>query len=368
MGLPATSQLIDRRAFLRSAGTAFVSSLLPTQAFSIAESDAVIASAYRDQNGEFGVSVLSEQGDILWQHALPARGHDVIMHPENGTLVVFARRPGSFAVALDPANRDDSTTILSPANRHFYGHGCFSEDGQLLYATENDFENALGKIGIYDATDTYRRIGEFEAYGVGPHDMELMPDGHTILVANGGIETHPDFSRSKLNLATMRPNLAFIDTNDGSLLGLFTLPETHHKLSIRHLAKTGKASAWFACQNQDELSDLKPLVGRVSLSSGTLEMLELQDTVLAGLRGYVGSIACDGETGHIAITSPRGGVAHIINPATNSIEKTIREADICGVAAGNSAFKLSSGGGFFNGRQYPLHWDNHLAASNTLSV
>ena len=38
-------------------------------------------------------------------------------------------------------------------------------------------------------------------------------------VANGGIETHPDYEREKLNLATMKPNIAWIDRRTGEVLG-----------------------------------------------------------------------------------------------------------------------------------------------------
>lgn len=357
----ATSAPIDRRTFLKSAGAAFLTSLSPTAAFAFEESDAILSSAYREPDGAFGVAIVNERGEVLFRYPLPARGHDVIWHPQGHTLVVFARRPGTFAVALDQNDGRSTKTISSPSNRHFYGHGCFSADGKLLFATENDFENAEGKIGIYDATGDYRRIGEFNTYGIGPHDMELMPDGATILVANGGIETHPDFPRTKLNLATMQPSLAFIDTQDGSLQGQFALPKTHHKLSIRHLASSGNASAWFACQNEGDPTDVRPLVGQVSLTTGELKLLELPNSVLVGLRGYVGSIACNKDTGTIAITSPRGGVAHIIDPASKTIKETIRKPDICGVAAQKSKFKLSSGEGFLGDQKHKVHWDNHLA-------
>ena len=41
--------------------------------------------------------------------------------------------------------------------------------------------------------------------------MLLMPDGETFVVANGGIETHPDYGRAELNLETMDPSVAFVD-------------------------------------------------------------------------------------------------------------------------------------------------------------
>lgn len=364
MHVLATGDAVERRTFLKSAGAAFVASLTPTATFAFEKSDAVLASAYREANGEFGVALVSERGDILFQHRLPARGHDVVWHPDGATFVVFARRPGTFAVVLNQKNKYNSATITSPINRHFYGHGSFSADGKLLYATENDFEYAKGKIGIYDATNGFQRIGEFDAFGVGPHDMELMADGKLLLVANGGIETHPDFARTKLNLPTMEPNLSIIDLSDGSLHAQFTLPKQLHKLSIRHLAPSIDNVTWFACQNEGDLLDAKQLVGRISLASGTLEWLELPDSILVELRGYVGSIACCNDTGHIAITSPRGGVAHIIDPATRNIVETIRKPDVCGATALAGEFELSSGEGFLAGRQYKVHWDNHLSMSN----
>ena len=83
----------------------------------------------------------------------------------------------------------------------------FSPDGALLYATENDFDNAAGMVGIYDARAVSSAIGEFPTHGVGPHELLLLDDGATLAIANGGIETHPDFGRAKLNIATMKPSL-----------------------------------------------------------------------------------------------------------------------------------------------------------------
>jgi hypothetical protein len=38
----------------------------------------------------------------------------------------------------------------------------------------------------------YKQIGEFEAHGMEPHDIALLSDGRTMVIANGGIRTHPD--------------------------------------------------------------------------------------------------------------------------------------------------------------------------------
>ena len=137
--------------------------------------------------------ILTEAGKLVHALDLPERGHDITFDPVSRRSVVFARQPGTFAVVFDHTGEAEPVTIASVEGRHFYGHGVFSPDGALLYATENDFDNAAGMIGVYDATDGFRRIGEFATHGVGPHELLLCPDGKTLAIANGGIETHPDY-------------------------------------------------------------------------------------------------------------------------------------------------------------------------------
>src|SRR3546814_20260631 len=84
---------------------------------------------------------------------------------------------------------------------------CSSDLGRWLYACENDYDNARGCIGIYDATAGYRREAELEAYAIGPHEMVLLSDGRTLAVANGGTQTHPARRREKLNIDTMQTPL-----------------------------------------------------------------------------------------------------------------------------------------------------------------
>jgi uncharacterized protein len=178
--------LIDRRDFLKAAGTAFLSSLTPKALADTLASDAVFATAYQKRDGAYGAAIVSEAGKILYAVELPERGHDISFDPASGRSVVFARQPGTFAVVFDPAGRDPPRTIQSQPGRHFFGHGAFSPDGRLLFASENDFDNATGMVGIYDATDGFARIGEFPTDGVGPHELLLLDDGRTLAICNGG--------------------------------------------------------------------------------------------------------------------------------------------------------------------------------------
>lgn len=354
--------LIDRRSFLKSTGGLFLAALAPNAAMALDASDALFASAYRSQDGEFGVATLTESGDVVHRYDLPARGHDVVWSPDNSLMVAFARRPGIFGAVIRVNSTSAPAAFHAPQGRHFYGHGVFSADGRLLYATENDYEAPRGAIGIYDTSAGFERIGELESHGLGPHDMNLLPDGRTLVVANGGIETHPDFFRTKLNIPTMQPNLSFIDLSNGDLRAQYELPANLHQLSIRHLTILDGDSVWFACQNEGDQTQLVPLIGRVSFATGAFSTVDLPEAVLASLRGYVGSIAGNTTTGQIAISSPRGHVAHVVDAKSGDVVETRHMNDVCGVVSNESSFRFSTGSGVVGDRTSELCWDNHLGA------
>lgn len=359
MATEVSQKLIDRRTLVKAAGAGFLTSLTPVQALALENADAVFASAYRGTDGGYGIATLTEAGEIVHTYQLPARGHDVVWHPGGRTLVAFARRPGSFAAAIDLTSHIEPLVFNAPANRHFYGHGCFSADGRLLFATENDFANARGCIGIYDATNAYQRIGEFDSGGVGPHDVLLSADGRTLIVANGGIETHPDYPRAKLNLATMQPNLSLIDISSGELSGRWQLPADMHRLSMRHLAMQDSGTIWFACQNEGDATDTVALAGAL-LEDGQIRMIDIPPESWASMRGYVGSVAFNDRSNRVAISSPRGGVTLEIDAATNCVERKIELADVCGLASRGLGFAHSSGLGVFGQSTHDVSWDNHI--------
>ncbi|MEN0000880.1 MAG: DUF1513 domain-containing protein [Pseudomonadota bacterium] len=354
--------LLDRRAFLAAAGGSYLAGLMPAAAARLEKADAVFASAFRAPDGTFGVATLTEDGGVIDTYKLPARGHDVVWRPGTQILVAFARRPGTFAAVIDKTGAKAPLTIHCPPGRHFYGHGCFSADGRHLYATENAFEASIGVIGIYDATNGYRRIGEFGSGGVGPHDVHLLPDGKTLVVANGGIETHPDYPRAKLNIPIMDPNLAIIDTLNGDIKAIAHLSRDQHKLSIRHMAMQTDGTIWFACQNEGDIA--KPLALAGSLSrDGEIKMLQLPEADWSAFRGYIGSIACTENGERIAMTSPRGDVAMVIDPVRPDTKTVHTAADVCGVVPHGQEMFLTSGTGRAGSQTHRLAFDNHVSVA-----
>lgn len=357
----------QRRAFLKAAGAGFAASLMPPQVLALERNELVFASAVQTAAGGYGAVLLGERGDLIAAIDLPDRGHDITISQEAGRGVVFARQPGTFALVFDPSGREAPVTLTSIAGRHFFGHGVFSPDGRLLYATESDFEAARGVIGIYDATDGYRRIGEFPTHGTGPHEMLLMPDGVTFVVANGGIETHPDFGRTELNLETMDPSVVFIDRRDGRLVGQLRLEAGLHQLSIRHMAIDMRGRVWFGCQYKGAPSESPQLVGYATLD-GEIRLIELPTDTLRDLRNYVGSVAMSADGGTVAVSSPEGDLLVAIDADGGRpvLVETLRNG--CGLAADGAGFVATSGLGEMIGiagadreqQKFDFLFDNHM--------
>ncbi len=357
----------QRRAFLKAAGIGFAASLLPRQALTLERNDLVFASAIQTASGGYGAVLMGERGDVISTVDLPDRGHDITISREAGRGVVFARQPGTFAVVFDPEGKAAPQTLTSVEGRHFFGHGVFSPDGKLLYATESDYEAAQGVVGIYDATDGYRRIGEFPTYGTGPHEMLLMPDGVTFVVANGGIETHPDFGRAELNIETMDPSVVFINRRDGRLVGQLRLDAGLHQLSIRHMAIDARARVWFGCQYKGAPSDAPQLVGYATMD-GDIRLIDLPVDTILSLRNYVGSVAVSADGAKIGVSSPEGDLLVALDAEGRQpvVVETMRSG--CGLAADGAGFVATSGMGEMIGiagaerqtQKFDFHFDNHM--------
>jgi hypothetical protein len=292
--------------------------------------------------------LIDERGGRIGRMPLVGRGHDIAIDPARKRVAVFARRPGYFAVIVDMASMTPLATLTPPEGHHFFGHGLFSPDGRLLYATENKFDDARsrGVVGIYDASGTdYRRIGEFETHGVDAHEMLMAPDGRTLVIANGGIETHPDYGRQKLNLDGMRPSIVRIDTRTGDLLDETVLDDGLNRLSMRHMTFDGTGQVWFGCQWEGARSELPPLVGRIG-RDGKATLTAFPDAIAPLARNYIGSVVASRDGSTIATSSPIGGQLFFFDAASGDFRDCVALQDGCGVApSGDHAFLATSGDG-----------------------
>lgn len=349
-----------RRRFL---GGLLAAGLSPQLTWADAGNPAYLAAA-READGGFALFGLSPQGQDLFRIPLPGRGHAAAAHPTYPEAVAFARRPGRFALVIDCARGELIRRLDTPEGRHFYGHGVFLDDDTLC-CTENDIESGEGRISLWSRRNGYRRIGDIPSGGIGPHDLKRLPDGKTLVVANGGIRTHPDSGREKLNLDTMRPNLSYLTVGVG-VMEQVELDPALHKNSIRHLDLRRDGMVGFAMQWQGEQHESAPLLGLHRRGAAPV-FPTFPDQDLMRMKGYAGSISFSGPGDAVAITSPRGGVLLVHRNEGASFSWSRR--DVCGVAAAATGFVTTDGlGGLFRISGQTPHtltlanraWDNHL--------
>jgi hypothetical protein len=165
----------------------------------------------------------------------PMLGHSIVGHPgERGIVAVLGQRPERTSCLVDLDARKVVRAFEATRERTFYGHGAYSPDGRILYATENHERTGVGVIVARDARSLVV-LGEFPSHGMAPHEMAFSRDGKTAIVANGGaISIEGDYDDGPADLEA--PSLCYIDPASARLLDRHTLPDP--KMSIRHLAVT----------------------------------------------------------------------------------------------------------------------------------
>lgn len=359
----ATDMLAGRRQFL--AGL-LATGLAPQPSWADAGAPAFLSAAALP-DGSYVLCGIDADLNVTFRLPLPDRGHAAAAHPLRPEAVAFARRPGTFAVVIDCMTGRQKVRLKAPKGHHFYGHGAFSADGARLYTTENDYEAGQGRIGVWDARADYARIDMWDSGGIGPHDIKRLPNSDLLVVANGGIDTHPDSGRTKLNIATMKPNLSYIQ--DGSIIEMVELPQEMHKNSIRHLAVAPDGKVAFGMQWQG--NGLAPaLVGHHHIGA-PVTLMQASANEMRAMRGYVGSIAYAKDGTTILATSPRGGIVQLFDAEAAKIIGMHPLDDVCGVAATGRGFILTAGTGQLASitgidgnsfRTESLKWDNHLVS------
>lgn len=362
---------LTRRHFLSRTGAFCAVAAAARPGWAAAGAPTFLAAA-RDAGGTYRLAGLDAAGAPIFDLRLPGRGHAAAAHPGRPEAIAFARRPGTFALVLDCAAGREIARLEAPEGRHFYGHGAFSHDGATLFTTENAYAIGEGRIGIWDASNRYRRIGEVASGGIGPHDIRLTPDGETLIVANGGIRTHPAHGREKLNLDTMRPSLTYLGAAGGVVIAEARLPEALRLNSIRHLAVAPDGLVALAMQWQGAPGEGVPLLAFHRPEWPDPQIAGAEPHVLARMKGYAGSVAFDFAGSAAAITSPRGGLALAWDREGSLLAEWARP-DVCGLAPGIGGGWVATDGlgglSLLDARlapvaahRVPIAWDNHLVA------
>jgi len=300
---------IDRRGFIGSvAGLAVIGGMIGGAfAWRGSTRRGTLFSAFEDARGDQFVGGAHLETGKVFGARVPVRAHGNAIHPADPERILFfARRPGTTAFELQRSTLQVRSVFETPAGRHLAGHGTFSSAGDFLFTPEHDYENARGVIAVRD-TRTWKIVREIDTRGIDPHELAWLPDRRRLLVANGGIMTHPQSFRRKLNIPTMDPSLCVIDANTGDCLEQWRLAD--HLLSIRHLSVDADGVAVAGLQYEGDPAQAPSVVAIYRPGSGFV-LLDAPSAERMRFRAYVASVSLSATEDLIAAACPYGnGVA-----------------------------------------------------------
>lgn len=267
-----------------------------------------LLSAYEDARGDQYVGGLSLNDERVFGARVPMRAHGCAIHPiDPNRVLFFARRPGTQAFELDRAAMRVRTVFTTQDGQHLAGHGTYSHAGDLIFTPEHDYQRARGVVVVRDAR-SFTVVGELNSKGIDPHELAWLPDGRSLLVANGGIMTHPRTFRRKLNIPTMDPSLCVLDAGSGECKQQWRLPD--HLLSIRHLSMASGGTTAVGLQyegNKEQAPGIVALYRPPTDPRAGFRLLTAPAAETRRFQGYVASIAISETHDLIAAACPYGG-------------------------------------------------------------
>jgi hypothetical protein len=364
---------LSRRTFLLGSATAIAGAGVGLS-LNRERQHGTLLSAFEDAPGNQYVGGVSLQTGEIFGARVPMRAHGCAVDPTDPQRALFfARRPGTLAFELRRDSMQVRTLFETRAGQHLAGHGLFSHDGKLLYTPEHDYERVRGVIVVRDARN-FAIVDEIDTRGIDPHEVAWLPDGRSLLVANGGILTHPRSYRRKLNIATMDPSLCVIDATSGECREQWRLPD--HLLSIRHMAIAADGSAAVGLQYEGEPANAPGIAALYTPASG-LQLLTAPVAERTGFRGYVASIALSEQLNLIAAACPYGNGIACWSLRNGRYEGFLRAGETYGLSRLNDGSVVASqrdGSAYELGQsrlrshfleldsEKPIRWDDHWVA------
>ncbi len=331
------STFLSRRHFLKGLGAlAFLPSLTNASTNTLSKRELFI-NGHHDQKGNYFVSTMTANGEEQLRLPLHDMPHGFAIDPVNSNRVVtFPGLTGTKMMVMDINQGKQIAETSIRKNRHFNGHGTFSPDGQLLFATENIIDTSEGVIGIYDG-NTFEFIREISAHGLGPHGMRILPDGKTLVVASGGLRTHPKTGKFYTNLNDMRSAVLFIEVKTGNLIARREIPVD--KLSIRNIYFAPDNQLLVTCQYYGR-REMPKVVGLIQ-GLGEIEMLEIDDDNLWRMNNYTGGTVVVGNIA--AVSCPRGNHLTFWDLKQKRFINSVKIKDVSGIQPyGNGQSFLAS--------------------------
>ena len=218
--------------------------------------------------------------------------HGVARDPLDLNRIVTCEKIGPGAAVIDLSRGECTHTIDGPEARLFYGHCEFSRDGAVLYTTETYKDSHDGAIIIRDAR-SFEIIGEFPSFGSSPHECQIIDDGKTMVITNGGGPS-----------SGAAPNVAYIDIESRRLIRKEEL--TNRALNTGHFVIAGDGSLVVVSAPRTGLASTRPGGVSIQPANKRLRSLTRPKKVVSGMTGEALSTCIHGTTA--AVTHPDGNM------------------------------------------------------------
>ena len=225
-------------------------------------------------------------------------GHGLAQHPKERRRGVIFEKKGPGCCEVDLAEGRVTRPLTTPKERAFYGHGAFSRDGSLLFATENRLETKTGLICVRDGK-TYQEIGEFPTYGKSPHDCHLIDEGRTLAITNGG----GVMGDAAENAA---PSVTFVDARSTKLLERLTFATP--RINAGHLALTSRRDVVAISAPREGLPPTDRGGVTIRTGDGPFVTMAEPEEVVSRMVGESLSLCLVEEKAVVGVTNPDGNI------------------------------------------------------------
>lgn len=258
--------------------------------------------------------------------------HGIVIDPNNPFRLMLFEKKGPGACEVDWRSGKMTRTLTPKPGCHFYGHGAFSTDGTLIYATETYLNNQAGTITVRDAK-TLSLLGEFPTYGENPHDCHLFANGEKMAITNAGGNYGTDKA----------PAVTYVEVSSGRLLE--KIPLGHPRINSGHLLLTSAMDLVVVSAPRDGLPTSNP--GGISMrpAGETLKTINNPEHIVNNMLGESLSVAVHEPSDTIAVTNPDADLITFWNLAKGEFITSLEIEKPRGVtlSLNNSHFVFSFG-------------------------
>jgi hypothetical protein len=267
-----------------------------------------MAMANGDRRYDLCVLDLDAPGTSLTLIPMGFFGHGFAPHPRHPErLAVFEKR-GRGACEIDLKSGAVTRPIETAASREFYGHGAYSPDGTLLYATETVVEGDYEGVIVVRDAESHEILGELPSFGSSPHDCQLVDGGRVMVVANGGGPRNG-----------VPPSVTYVDVREERLLERLELENPD--INAGHLDSTPEGGLAVVSAQREGLPDRDPGGISLRLADGSFRTLTEPRKLVERLFGETLSVCIHEPTGIVGATTPAGNLLTFWELATGALRR-----------------------------------------------